>query len=64
MLEDDDHGVRHVTVEERLAGVSISSPTAAMAAVEPILGLGHRVADKLLASGAGPMLDRMRRRLV
>jgi len=64
VLSDDDGGVLHVTVEERLAGVSVSSPAAAGAAVEQIIGLGHRVADQLLAAGAGPMLDRMRQRLV
>lgn len=64
VLADDAGGVQHVTVEERLAAVSTAGQGEAGPMTDRIIGLGSGVADKLLAAGAGPMLERMRRRLV
>jgi hydroxymethylbilane synthase len=64
VLADDSDGVQQVTVEERLGGVSLELPGAARNATEQLCGLGRRAADALLAAGAGPMLERMRRRMI
>jgi hypothetical protein len=64
VLADDSGSVQHVTVEERLAKVSGAAAAAAGPGIERAVALGLRVAEKLMAAGAGPMLERMRRPMV
>lgn len=60
VLDELDGRIGQVTIEERGAGFTAAMQDATTASV----ALGNRVADRLMAAGAGPMLERMRQRLV
>ena len=64
VLADDAGTVQQVTIEERLAKVSFDTSDAAGPVMDQVVALGLRVAEKLMAAGAGPMLERMRQRMV
>jgi hydroxymethylbilane synthase len=64
VLEQEGQAVRYVTAEQRLGGPLPGSGGRGGITVEggeKLLALGRRVAADLLAAGAGPMLERMRR---
>lgn len=63
VLEERDGRVRHVTAEAHLSVVESTPHRAARDGENLATALGRRVAESLLAAGAGPMLEQMRQPL-
>lgn len=63
VLEERDGRVRHVTSEAHVSVTEATNRHAARGGENLAAELGRRVAESLLADGAGPMLERMRQPL-
>lgn len=60
VLEEHDGSVRHVTAEADLPLSEVGQNPLAVSGRERAAAVGRQVAESLFASGAGPMLERMR----